>query len=316
MTNMPFLDQISNLNNEGRDELVKGNLNGAMNSFRCALKHLKVEILHHANRLEKEEDIACLTPLHLQNVKKSIIVHGDHRGGTDGAGVVMLKEENDYHQYFIFSHAIPLIMGHRFSTDERENTKVYIAIVVFNLALTLHLGSLKSENRRSLTKAQSLYEKCFDLLAPIIKVYCCNGRATNNTVFDLLVMALLNNLALVYFEIVDPVQSCATFQLLAKYATIVSFFRPSRHKARNGSRLVVSQPAGTTASSSRRDPTRTSEWRANNDGSGAANEEHNGGGRIDNNNDHSFVFGEVDRMLLNANLVKIAMASTPVAPAA
>lgn len=266
-----------------------------MSAFKSALTRLKAELLHHSNRLEKEEDVACLTPLHLQSLEKnSIIIVHDRRTtrNNEGGATTRRVDEDDLHQYFIFSHAIPIIQGHLFSTDERESTKVYIAIVVFNLALTFHLASIKSGNRRSLVKAQSLYEKCFDLLAPIIKAYCCKGRATHNTIFDLLVMALLNNLALVYLDVVDPIQSCATFQLLAKYATIVSFVR-SRRKARLARHLPSDEQEASWTTE------RIEQLDSGSDDSS-----------------HSFFFGEVNRMLLNVNLVKVAMASPPVAPAA
>jgi hypothetical protein len=119
-----------------------------------------------------------------------------------------------------------MIAGFTFSTDIVKNGKIYSAIVVFNLALCFHLqamvlGDNKSPYGGHLSKAKSLYRQSFRILEDTV-VGCYHGMATGNAAFDLLTMALLNNLAQTQMEFHELVESGkGVFKLLIRYALSV-----------------------------------------------------------------------------------------------
>lgn len=275
---MNQLDYIASLNNKGCHDLTKGKNDNAMRCFKSALSFLKILLLD-ANHVDGGvEETPCLLPLHTKYLQRNI---------SPVSGWAAVESH-----YFVFAHAIPLITGHRFSRCTRESSKVYISIVVFNLALTLHLNSLKSGCWRSLQKAQSLYLKSHDLIKPIINEYYQNGRATKNAAFDILVMALFNNLALVHLDLLDVGRAGVYFQILTTYASLVSAKREKK--------------------TYRLTPRDANERR----GRQSWTEEVAPHDRMINYSDDFFA-EKVDSMLLNASFVKLTMMSSPpVAPAA
>ena len=139
--------------------------------------------------------------------------------------------------YVTFSLAIPILPGYHFSSHAAENEKVYTAVIVFNLGVTLHLKALESSSSGCihhglLKKAKSLYLHTHQLIVPILSAYHWQRQASLEKVaFDLLVMGLLNNVALIHLELFEYTECHCAFQQLIYYIKMVSSFRSSGRPA-------------------------------------------------------------------------------------
>ncbi len=284
--NLNQLDQIASLNNKGCHDLGQGCDAEAMRAFKSALTHLKFVIPPSHERGRKNDCTKGLLPLHADSLYRDFPLAGRRE---------TIVECN----YFIFSHAIPITKGHRFSQDETESNEILIGIVIFNLALTLHLRSLGNGCWRSLQKARSLYSKSYDLFAPILEEYYQGSQTTTNAACDLLFMALLNNMALIHLDFLDFARAGAAFQRLIIYATNISTFQAS-----GGENL--------TAFVSRNSSVSLTRSGGNGNTLRGPAEDYNEERSLNN---VDFFMEKVGSMLLNANFVKVAMISS-VAPAA
>lgn len=134
---------------------------------------------------------------------------------------------SDYHHVTFFSWAMPLRSGHPFSTEVADNENVYAAILVFNLAVVLHLKALErsSSSFHDLHKAKSLYLHANTLMAPILSAFSGHGQTSDNVAFDLLIIGLLNNTALIHMELIQYTDCQVAFERLIQYVTRISSFR-------------------------------------------------------------------------------------------
>ena len=94
---------------------------------------------------------------------------------------------------------------HCFSSEPAEELSICVSIAVFNLALAYHLRGIQEGEEGSckelfLSRALALYEKCSDMLLVPTRVAAATLTSTNNSVIDLLFMALFNNIAQISFE--------------------------------------------------------------------------------------------------------------------
>eukprot|EP00934_Nitzschia_sp_Nitz4_P005970 Nitzschia sp. Nitz4//scaffold348_size17284//11002//11742//NITZ4_008843-RA/size17284-processed-gene-0.11-mRNA-1//-1//CDS//3329548691//5960//frame0 len=127
-------------------------------------------------------------------------------------------------QLSVHRRTIRLVDGYKFSENSLDNSTVITAVIVFNLALTSHIQGLQFNCQRNLKQASALYSHTYQLVHSIVnETY--QGCSTGNALFDLLVLALYNNMALVYLEFSQPEQAASVFQHLMKYASTLSFLQ-------------------------------------------------------------------------------------------
>jgi hypothetical protein len=212
MSTSIHLQQMLLLNNQGCEDLDQGNRAAALGHFRSALSALK-GIIHGQRQNEKDTSTASFTGRH------HLLQMPLHLIGGDIAPAAFTNS-----QFFIYSRAMRMTPGVQFSEDQTENCTVFTSFVVFNLALTLHLQGLENYCKNSLQKAHSLYSHAHQLIYSIINHYCEQGRPTENAAFDLFVMALLNNTALIYVECSEYGRAGSAFQSMSRYARVSSFF--------------------------------------------------------------------------------------------
>ena len=223
-TPVQHLDNIMALNNQGCSELERGDIGAAMRHFTTTLSAIK-EVLVHSREPNQEigsgmnRPHLIHMPLHLLriNAVSKAFSHVAHGGSADQGS-----------QYAIYSSAMRMHPSFRFLDDPAENTTIYASMVVFNLGLTLHLQGISTCCRRSLEKARALYSNTYKLVCPIIKECFDDGHPTENACFDLFVLALLNNMALVHMEFAEFSKAEIAFQNLMGFATISSSFEKRR----------------------------------------------------------------------------------------
>jgi hypothetical protein len=209
---MACLASLLEINNQGCDNLDRGDVSNAILYFRHALAHVKpflreVErentVYRSRNILPMPTDIT-LSSLSLLKTKTS-------------------TRQNQNH--LIQSQAIRMINGFVFSKNALENSKIYTSIIIFNLALTFHLqGSsskiLQSDSHRQFAQAKALYYHALRLMAETVNV-CYEGRATGNEIVDLLTLGLFNNMALLHLEFSEYKEAKNVFLHLIRYATSI-----------------------------------------------------------------------------------------------
>ena len=228
-----LFDTIVPLNNQGCYLLGKGQRDDAMRHFKAALMTLRLSLASnpdHKNKtlLDSGISLPSLVPLHLKEFHEILSAHHyqPHRKDSRDCRLLLPMEDSSY---VTFSVAIPLVPGHNFSSKASDNEKVYTAVMVFNLALTIHLkareyrSSSHSFHPGLLKKAQSLYLHTYHLIVSIMNAYVWHGQASENVAFDLLVMGLLNNLALIHWELFEHADCHVAFQRLMQYVKISSF---------------------------------------------------------------------------------------------
>jgi len=143
-------------------------------------------------------------------------------------------------QFYTFTSGIPCVPGHRFFRDLMEEGIVVSAVTIFNLALTTHLSARDSGCSDEWKRAQSLYRDALRILAPIIDR---QGRTPiRNAAFDLLTLALLNNMVVAKWECHEFNDAMEVFGTLANLSALVtsSFVSPRtcpQHDQRHEPRL-------------------------------------------------------------------------------
>jgi tetratricopeptide (TPR) repeat protein len=200
-TSMACLASLAEINNQGCESLDHGDVSNAMLYFRRALAHAK-SFLREAPREQN-------TVYRSRNILPM---------PTD-ITLSSLSSKNNY-QNLIQSQAIRMVNGFVFSKNAFENSKIYISILIFNLALTSHLQGLILQSYRHFAQAKSLYHRALHLMAETVTI-CYEGRATGNEIVDLLTLGLFNNMALLHLEFSEYPESKNVFQRLIRYATSV-----------------------------------------------------------------------------------------------
>lgn len=245
MTQANLLDPLIALNNQGCYLVGKGEHNDAMGQFKAALVYLRSSLYRNGETNNKTLlmmdggiSLPSLLPLHLKDLKKMLSAYEKGSGAaTDDTSLLSA----DTGHYVTFSWALPIVPGYNFSCQTADNEKVLTAVVVFNLALTLHLRALDCRggggggccssscsgcsclHHGLLKKAQSLYFHTHQLIVPIVNASLRHGLTSDNVAFDLLVMGLLNNTALVHRELLESADCLGAFQRLIQYVKISSF---------------------------------------------------------------------------------------------
>jgi hypothetical protein len=206
---MSALSSLSEINNRGCDCLDQGDMENAMSNFRQGLSYVKA-YLHETPKDNHNRASRNIISMPVDMLRRT---------GAD----TISETTNTFSKsnFIIHPHATRMINGYSFSDDLLENSKIYTAIVVFNLALTAHLQGLRLQSHRHIGQAKSLYHHTYQLIHTTV-VGCYDGEATGNASFDMLVLALFNNMALVLFEFSDFAVSRVVFQRLIRYAMSVS----------------------------------------------------------------------------------------------
>lgn len=261
---MTLFHHVVVLNNQGCYLLARRQHQDAIGQFKMALKHLRCALHSHQDKNNKTAMIECGTLLPcgtgcnrlcpeqwndfqkilLQLYDTSLNPHQPYDLKNDSSGDGARNRVlpiGDGH-YFTFSLPIPMLPGYPFSFHSAGNEKVYTAIIVFNLALTLHLRAMQSRcssgmHHDLLKKAKKLYLRTHQLIVPImdshlLRQHHCNENGqtminNNNVALDLLIMGLLNNSALIYLELFEHADGKVTFHHLLQYVRISSFRRLS-----------------------------------------------------------------------------------------
>jgi hypothetical protein len=226
---MNLLDPIVVRNNKGCHLLGTGQLDDAMGQFKEALLCLRSTMLHHddsnhcdAHRDDDATSLPSLRRLNLQDFQQLLSTHKQScRKESSNTG--MLPSHHDH--FVTFSWAIPILPGFTFSSKAQDNEKVYAAILIFNLALTLHLKAIECSpcSLHGLQKVKSLYLLAQSLIVPIMFAFLQHGQPSDNAAFDLLLMGLLNNAALVHLELLEYIDCQAVFSRLIEYSRISCF---------------------------------------------------------------------------------------------
>lgn len=213
---------------------MQGSPEKAIIRFKSALTYLR-SYLRMENRVSDDnvtQSQSFLLPLPMKSLLNSIAAFYLTCGGDDRRRRAAAQEEEEESGHlFVFSHAIPLVPEHHFSKNMTDNSKICTAVVVFNLALTLHLRGLadsmsgRRSSLRCLQNAKSLYLHTLQLIAPTMNKHYQDKSSTNNVAFDLLAVALLNNTALIHLDLFEFAESAIAFERLVQYFTTISSFQ-------------------------------------------------------------------------------------------
>ncbi|KAG7348775.1 hypothetical protein IV203_011372 [Nitzschia inconspicua] len=210
--NRPSFDYVE-INNQGckllnqqrNPRLAVGFFRTIISRFRQALQ---VQIETEGDRVRSPSPASTkllpLTPEDLRVLKHSLAFNMDDRPSED---------KKSHHQQSFVLHGTGFGMSTDlcFSHHEMMNAQFHMAMILFNLGLCFHLMGRQQQkvtpSRTSsgeFVKARSLYCQALDLLQECLNdSSCCdhstsNGpQATGNELVDLLLLALLNNTAIV-----------------------------------------------------------------------------------------------------------------------
>jgi hypothetical protein len=176
---------VSTQNNQGVACIENGDLPRALHFFRAAFRLVKVVAQHQQIIMDTTDDscdIDNIVPLGNVNIFLAATACASKNAKSD-----MMENANVYTQVFRM-----VVNTDLFAPDTLEAARIRSAIVIFNLALAMHLQSMRdgTSEQGYLAKAQSLYQHSFHLLSDRL----LNG-STGNALLDLLYMAVLNNLA-------------------------------------------------------------------------------------------------------------------------
>jgi hypothetical protein len=194
------------MNNLGVDCLEANNLSLAFDLFREALMYSSGDRNHEEAERIYERASAVTPPSLFKDIETEQDL--DETGSTAFAyckGFVVMPFPKAY------------------SESDVVNSAIVSTIVIFNMAVVYHLKALQDENHsyERLIKAQSLYKRCYHLLSHTGVAKQC----TRNPLIDVMVMALLNNLAHSSYEVGSFCESKVYFDSLLQFAITVSPFQ-------------------------------------------------------------------------------------------
>jgi hypothetical protein len=226
LNEMSPLDLIVALNNKGCQLLGTEQLDDAVAQFKLALMCLRSNLQgnHQNNRtMACVTSLPSLVPLNVKDIQQILSTHQQSWRQVSSDRWMLPPD----HRYVTFSWAIPLLSGHPFSTEGADNENVYAAILVFNLAVVLHFKALQhsSSSFHDLQKAKTLYLHAQTLIAPMTIAFSGNGQTSDNVAFDLLIIGLLNNTALIHMELFQYTDCHVASARLIQYVTMISSFR-------------------------------------------------------------------------------------------
>ena len=250
----PLLANVYLLNNLGCEHLRDGHHHQALNSFKAAFATIKAVLIAHGGTAVPQTPpryprrllpmSADVLRTHLSTTTMTVEEEDSTSTTTTATTTARRRRQEECH-YFTFTNGIPCIPGHHFSTDLIEEGQIVSAIVLFNLAATTHLqasstlcyyGSAavgephgyhhqqqqqhhhQQQQQAALRSAQSLYFCASHLVGPLLLQQDQLRGATRhgrNAAFDLLSLALFNNIAITHWECREFLQAEEAFARLA-----------------------------------------------------------------------------------------------------
>ena len=209
-----YQQSLAELNNLGVGSLEIGDFSKAFLYFRMALCHGRAEL----HKLQ-----ASVVPQQIESGKPTRLVHSlplyqECLFADRNAPFYTFDKTNYIHSRGI---EIPSTPGAAFSEDALQEGKFRSAAIIFNLGLLFHLKGLAgSFCHQYLYKARTLYQQCYPLIMTDMVCYLdCN--ATGNAAFDLLSLALLNNMARLSLSLKEYNECNSLFRLLIWYALAI-----------------------------------------------------------------------------------------------
>jgi hypothetical protein len=251
----PLLANVYLFNNQGCGHLRDGHHPQALDSFKAAFATIKAVLIAHGGTVVPQTPpryprrllpmSADVLRTHLSTTTTNTTMEEEDITSTSTATTTTItrrRRQEECH-YFTFTNGIPCIPGHHFSTDLVEEGQIVSAIVLFNLAATTHLqasilcyGSAavggephgyhhhdqqyqQQQQQAALRSAQSLYFCASHLVGPLLiqqdQLLRSGTRHGRNAAFDLLSLALFNNIAITHWECREFLQADEAFARLA-----------------------------------------------------------------------------------------------------
>jgi hypothetical protein len=195
----------SNLNNLGAVCIENGDFPQAMHFLRLALQQAKTEVTYSypqkqaspsdSGAGDQSQQLGDLLSTSTKQCLSSQPVSDNHDS----------EDAPDTHLFggstrFVYSRSMRMstASGDCFSHDSFQDGTIRSAIIVYNVALVFHLKGFNEASQAALQKAKHQYESSYQLLEETISSF--GGGPTGNASIDLLVMALMNNLAEISLE--------------------------------------------------------------------------------------------------------------------
>jgi hypothetical protein len=190
MDSINSINYACSLNNQGVDLLVSDESSSAMKVFQSALSLLKKAV--------HEAETASCTDMNVSCNDASLLTFCDSKSTVSGLQGL---------HYYVYDHGI-MISGNDNGDTTDESLSLYIAILLFNLALTSHSEGMALGRDKSLKKASVLYGLVAQLLAT-----CTIPEDTSTSIVTLLA---LNNKAQIHYDQCDYVQSNDCMKQISK----------------------------------------------------------------------------------------------------
>jgi hypothetical protein len=203
---MNSIKYACSLNNKGTDLLVSGESSRAMAVFQSALSLLK--------KASDEAETTSCPEMNISCKNASLISFGESTSTISGL--------QGLHCY-VYDHGI--MISDNVNGDTSETISLYIAIVLFNSALTSHAEGTALGREKSLMKASVLYSLVVQLLSK-----CILSEYPSTTIVTLLAF---NNKAQIHYGQCEYVQSVDCMQNISKIMGSV----PGLHSALNHENL-------------------------------------------------------------------------------
>jgi hypothetical protein len=246
----PLLANVYLFNNQGCGHLRDGHHLQALNSFKAAFATIKAVLIAHGGTAVPPPPPRYprrLLPMSADVLRTHLSttttrMEEEEISSATATTITRRRRQEECH-YFTFTNGIPCIPGHHFSTDLVEEGQIVSAIVLFNLAATTHLqasstlcyyGSAaavgephgynyqqqyQQQQQAALRSAQSLYFCASHLVGPLLlqqdQLLRSATRHGRNAAFDLLSLALFNNIAITHWECREFLQAEEAFARLA-----------------------------------------------------------------------------------------------------
>jgi tetratricopeptide (TPR) repeat protein len=200
------MDSFPETNNQGVNYFERGDLPKAFQCYRQALQQLFKASSHDESSVpqEQRQTHKRLLPLPLRALDCYTCYEASSTPATSLSPT----------SFALHSQCFRLMNRVSFSMNPLDNDDISSSIVIFNTALVFHLQALKVNSIQHLTKAMTLYQQA----ATLLREYIYAGNATGNALVDVLYMAILNNLGLLYRDFSQHGESRDTFHLLIRYA--------------------------------------------------------------------------------------------------
>jgi hypothetical protein len=200
---MNSIKHACSLNNKGIDLLVSGESSRAMAVFQSALSLLK-------KASDEAETTTSCPEMNISCNEASLISFCESTSTISGL--------QGLHCY-VYDHGI--MISDNVNGDTSETILLYIAIVLFNSALTSHSEGMVLGREKSLMKASVLYSLAVQLLRK-----CTMSEYPSTTILTLFA---LNNKAQIHYDQCEYVQSVDCMQNISKIMGSV----PGLHSALN-----------------------------------------------------------------------------------